>query len=161
VGLIRAPDVKHAEAAIFVFDANRVRTELAKATVAHVAAGCKPVRLWMQENGKRFFVTARGSDQLLVFDTQKLARIREITVGSAPVPVAATRDGARIFVGNSNRWGKGVGRSLSVIDGKRLVVTGAIPTDDFPRNMKLSRNGKTLFVTNSDSATVQMINIRP
>ena len=86
MGLIRAPDVKHAEGAIFVFDANRVRTELAKATVAHVAAGCKPVRLWMQENGKRFFVTARGSDQLLVFDTQKLARIREITVGSAPCP---------------------------------------------------------------------------
>ena len=144
-----------------MFDANRVRTELAKATVAHVAAGCKPVRLWMQENGKRFFVTARGSHQLLVFDTQKLARIREITVGSAPVPVAATRDGARIFVGNSNRCGKGVGRSLSVIDGKRLVFTGAIPTDDFPRNMKLSRNGKTLFVTNSDSPTVQMITIRP
>lgn len=115
----------------------------------------------MQENGKRFFVTARGSDQLLVFDTQKFARIREITVGAALVPVAATRDGARIFVGNSNWWGKGVGRSLSVIDGKRLAVTGAIPTDDFPRNMKLSRSGKTLFVTNSDSATVQMFNIRP
>jgi len=45
VGLIRAPDAQHAEAAVFMFDANWVRTELAKATGAHVAAVCKPVRL--------------------------------------------------------------------------------------------------------------------
>jgi YVTN family beta-propeller protein len=125
-----------------------------------VAAGCNPVRLQLENSGKRFFVTARGSNRLLVFDTKQLALIGEIAVGTAPVPVAVTRDGKRVFVGNSNRWGKGAGRTLSLVDGKRLTVVGTMPSGEFPRNMLITPDQRTLFVTNAGSGEVQMIDVR-
>jgi DNA-binding beta-propeller fold protein YncE len=160
LGMIRSPGDKHAEGVVFVFDVGKTRTDAANAMIGRVAAGCNPVRLRLEDGGKRFFVTARGSNRLLVFDTKKLALIGEIAVGTAPVPVAVTRDGKRVFVGNSNRWGKGAGRTLSLVDGKKLAVVGTMRSGEFPRNMLLMPDQRTLFVTNAGSGAVQMIDVR-
>jgi DNA-binding beta-propeller fold protein YncE len=127
----------------------------------------------MQSDGARIFVTARNSNAVLAFDTAKLitdaahARIGMVPVGTAPVPVIALRGGETVVVGNSNRFGAeaGGGRSLTVLDGRKFAdpggaTTGSIPAGDFPRELRLSPDGETLFLTNFNSSTVHMFDIK-
>jgi DNA-binding beta-propeller fold protein YncE len=90
---------RHPEGAVVVIDAVKARRDPAQAVVARIPAACSPVRLAMQSDGARIFVTARNSDAVLAFDTAKLlsdaehARIGMVPVGTAPVPVIALRGG--------------------------------------------------------------------
>jgi len=164
---------KNPEGAVVVIDAVKARTDPAHAVVARIPAACSPVRLAMQSDGARIFVTARNSNAVLAFDTAKLitdaahARIGMVPVGTAPVPVIALRGGETVVVGNSNRFGAeaGGGRSLTVLDGRKFAdpggaTTGSIPAGDFPRELRLSPDGETLFLTNFNSSTVHMFDIK-
>lgn len=71
------------------------------------------------------------------------------------------------MVGNSNRFGAagGGGKSLTVLDGRKFADaggadTGSIPAGDFPRELRLSPDGETLFLTNFNSSTVQMFDVQ-
>lgn len=116
-------------------------------------------------DGRDIYVTARGANQVLAFDTAKLisdpsnARIGAIGVGPAPVPISCIQGGKILIVGNSNRFAADSNKpqTLSVIDASRLVVIGTIPSGAFPREMCVSADGKTLYVSNFLSAELEII----
>jgi DNA-binding beta-propeller fold protein YncE len=164
---------KHPEGAVVVIDVAKARTDPASAVVARIPAACNPVRLAMQSDGARIFVTARNSDSVLAFDTARLvadaehARIGMVPVGTAPVPVIALRNGKTVVVGNSNRFGTaaGGGKSLTVLDGRKFAdpgkaIVGSMSAGEFPRELRPSPDGKTLFLTNFNSSTVQMFDVK-
>jgi DNA-binding beta-propeller fold protein YncE len=154
-----------------VVNVARAATDPAHAVVARVPAGCSPVRAAVSPDGARLYVTARASYALVVFDTAKLlsgaahSQLAKFYVGPAPVPVAVIDGGKRVLVGNSNRLAESPEpQSLSVIDAARIgegeaAVVGSIPAGSFPREMAVSADGRTLFLTNYTSHTLQVIDL--
>ena len=91
-----------------VIDVRTAERDPAHAVVARVVAHCSPVRVVVSADGRRVWVTARESDQLLAFSAARLrsdpARSLEavVRVGEAPVGLALVdrgRDG-ELLVGN-------------------------------------------------------------
>ena len=169
----RAPPPYHGQGAIIVFDAALAVTAPSRAAVSRVAAGCSPVRLVLSPDGNTAYVSARNDNSLLAFDAHKLvndtahALLGKAEVGVAPVGVAVVDDASRIVVTNSNRFAGGAGdhQPLAVVDAAKLraggkqSVLGQIPAGGFPRELRVTADGRTLFVTNFSSKTLEMIDV--
>jgi DNA-binding beta-propeller fold protein YncE len=162
----------HSQGAIVVVDVARARTDPARSVVARVAAGCNPVRLVTSPKGDVAYVTARGEHAVLAFDTQKLltdsahALIGRVPAGTAPVGIAVIDDGKRIVATSSNRFAGSASdtQSLTVIDAAKIssgaaAVLGEIPAGAFPRELRVTADGKTLLVTNFNSRTLQLVDL--
>lgn len=136
-----------------------------------VPAGCSPVRLAISPDGGTVYVTARNSNAVFALDTAKFgsdpihAIIGSAPVGVAPVPVAVIDGGNAIVAGNSNRFFQPFAPQwLEVLDAARLRSGGGtgtlirrVPAGAFPREMRLSADGTTLFLTNYDSNSLQVL----
>jgi DNA-binding beta-propeller fold protein YncE len=154
----------HPPGMLMVIDVERSATDPGNAVVARVPAGCNPVRVAVSPNGDRAYVTARGSDEVLIFDTARFINDRDhslyarVPVGRSPVGIAA--DEAHVFVANSDRFGGGRHQSISFIDVNYLdAPAGSIPAGGFPRELKVTGDGKSLLVTNFESGSVELIDL--
>ena len=162
----------HAEGAIIVFDLSRALTDPSHAPSSRVAAGCSPVRLVLSPAGDIAYVSVRGDDMLEAFDARRLvddtahALLGRTKVGVAPVGVAVVDSGARVVVTSSNRFGGNAldQQPLTVVDASKLRAgaradIGTIPAGAFPRELRVSADGRTLFVTNFASRTLESIDL--
>lgn len=68
--------------------------------------------------------------------------------------------------GNSNRFAGGKAQqTLSVLDAVKMeregadALLGTIPTGAFPRELSVSADGHTLFLTNAGSSSLQVMDI--
>jgi DNA-binding beta-propeller fold protein YncE len=166
------PAMVRPEGALVVIDVAKAEVDPPSSITARVPAGCSPVRAAMTPDGASLFVTARNSNAVLEFDTSKLisdpanARVGSAPTGPAPVPVAVVNDGRMlVLAGNSNRFaGAGAPQTLTVLDAAKIpqgaaAVLGTIATGSFPREMHLSADGRTLFLTNAGSRSVQILDV--
>jgi DNA-binding beta-propeller fold protein YncE len=151
------------QGAVVVVDTARAGKDPANSVVARVPAGCAPVRLAISPGGDRLYATARNQNSVLAFDTSKLrtdAMPAVAQVGMSPVPVAVFDGGRKVIVGNSNRFGvAGETSELTVLDATTFQILGTIPSGAFPREMAVSPDGRTLFLTNFNSRTLQAIDL--
>jgi len=160
------------EGAVIVVDVAKARTNPKESVVARVPAGGSPVRLALSPDGSRLFVTARNSNAVLVFDTVVLIKdpVRavpiRIPVGTNPVPIVLVDNGSLALVGNSNRYSANAAKSSSliVLDTSRIgtretPTLGNIPCGAYPREFHLTADGRTLFLTNYLSDTLQVIDV--
>ncbi len=169
-----APDAppSHTQGAIGVIDVARAETTPATSVIHFVRAGCNPVRLVLSPRGDMAYVSARGDDALLAFDTHKLladpdhALIAQVPVGPAPVGVAVFDAERRVLVTSSNRFaGHADDRQpVYVVDATRLdagakAVLGTIPAGAFPRELRVGPHGKTLLLTNFRSKTLELVDL--
>ncbi len=158
--------------AVHVVDLARAERDPANAILASIPAGCSPVRLVLSPDGSRAYVSARNSNTLLVFDTKKLltdpraAVIGRVPVGSSPVGVAVVNDGRQIIVTNSNRFAGAANdaQNLTIIDAAKVsdgatAVSGSIPAGAFPRELRVTPDGRTLVLTNFGSRTIQLVDL--
>ena len=161
----------YAKGAVLVIDVARATTNPTRAVVGAVEAGCNPVRLVLSPLGDVAYVTARTDNSLLAFDTGKMltdtahALLGRVPVGDTPIGVAVVRDGGWIIVTNSNRFAASrASPTLTLIDASRIqrgsdAVLGTIPTGAFPRELRVTRDGRTLVLTNYNSKTVAMFDV--
>jgi DNA-binding beta-propeller fold protein YncE len=159
------------EGAVMVINAEQAGRDPEHSIVARIPSGCNPVRLAISPAGDRIYVTARGSNSVLCFDAEKLdndpkhALIATVPAGTSPVPVAVVDEGKKLVVGSSNRFGNSEeGQSLVVLDAGGLskgtaAVLGTIPAGTFPREMAVSADGRSLFLTNFGSNSLQVIDV--
>jgi len=160
------------QGAIHVVDVDRARTDPAHAVLASVPAGCSAVRLVLSPDGERAYVTARNSDALMVFDTRALrndpthALVARVPVGTAPVGVAVVDSGRKVIVTNSNRFAGSANdrQTLTVVDASRVrggaaAIMGSIPAGAFPREMRVTADGRALIVTNFASSQIELIDL--
>ena len=82
------------------------------------------------------------------------------------MPVAVTDGGKKILVGNSNRFAASENdkQSVTVIDAGKIssgasAVLGTIPAQGFPREFGYSADGRTLFLSNFTSNTLEIIDV--
>jgi DNA-binding beta-propeller fold protein YncE len=164
---------KNPQGAVFVIDVATAKTDPAHSVVATVRAGCTPVRLVLSPQGDIAYVTARGENALLAFDTRKLALdptrslIGKVSTGTGPTGIAVIEDGQKVVVTNSNRFGTdpSADQSLLMIDANRIgsgdaAILGSIPAGKLPREMAVSPDLHTLFVVNTNSKALEVIDLR-
>lgn len=161
----------YAKGAILVVDVARATRHPASSVVGAVSAGCNPVRLAISPTGAIAYVPARTDNALLAFDTRKIladsgnALIARVPVGQAPVGVAVLDKGATIAVTSSNRFATGdAASSLTIIDAAKVrsgagAVVGTVPAGVFPRELALTRDRRTLLLTNFGSKTLTVIDV--
>ena len=93
------------------------------------------------------------------------ALIGRVPVGGAPVGVAVLDGGSRVAVTNSNRFGDGKAtQSLTIIDAQKIqsgeaAVIGTVPAGLFPRELTVSKDQRTLLLTNFGSKTLAVIDV--
>ena len=159
-----------ADGSVSVIDAVKATTHPARALIRSVPAGCSPVRLLLSPDGKTVWISARGSNAVVAFDTRSLidgtadAPLAVVPVGSAPVGLTLLRHGSLLAVANSNRFDNPAATAgISIVDtagalaGDRQPVVGTIPARSFPRELATSRDGRELYITNYGSAVVESI----
>jgi YVTN family beta-propeller protein len=118
-----------------------------------IATGDHPNDLEITRDGKTLYVANANSNSVSVIDTTQLKEIEAIStalhpkapIGSTPNAVALTPDEKTLFVANADN------NNIAMIDvatrGKS-EVEGFLPTGWYPTSVRVSRNGKHLFVAN-------------
>lgn len=158
------------EGAVIVIDVALAKSDPAHAVAGRIPAGCSPVRIAIAPAGERIYVTARNSNAVVAFAADKLlsdpahSRLGVASVGAAPVPVAVMNEGKTVVAGNSNRFaGRGSAQSLTVLDATKIggddAAMGEIPAGAFPRELLVSSDGQTLYLTNFGSNSLQVMDV--
>ncbi len=158
-----------------VIDAGSAETDPGSTGRVVTAAGASPVRVALGDGGAIAWVTARGSDALLGFSTARLtaaspgqvvsdALVAIVPVGSAPVGVTTADGGRLVVVADSNRFAGAGGEAqwLSVVDAGaalagRPALLGQVPAGAFPRDLAVSPDGSTVFVSNFESRDIEAV----
>jgi DNA-binding beta-propeller fold protein YncE len=168
-GQKRVPN--HPEGAVVVIDLKLAVSDPARAVLKRVPARCNPVRVVTSRQTGRVYVTARGSNELLMFDERDLTGhnlhplATKVVVGTSPVGVAVIDNGRRVVVANSGRFRRDAIPSLSVLDSARVALgptplLGTIPSRGFPREIRVTPDGQTLLATNFDAGTLEIVDLR-
>ena len=160
----------HPEGLLFRIDVGLAVKEPQHAVVAVFPAGCNPVRVAVSPSGNQVWVTARGSDALLRFETDDLlARSHEagyakFAIGKSPVGLAVRPDGSQVWVALSHRFGKkGVGQLAGVAleaNASSVKLTSA-PAPGFPREIAFLHDGHTLVATLFAAKRVEFVRTPP
>jgi DNA-binding beta-propeller fold protein YncE len=167
----RGSNLVNPEGAVVVIDVARAKSDPENAVSGRIKAGCSPVRMAISPSGDRIYVTARNNNAVVAFDASKLisdpagARLGMAPVGAAPVPIALVNNGKLLVVGNSNRFaGGGSAESLTVLDTAKIgasggATVGTLPAGEFPRELRLSPDGQTLYLANFGSHSLQAMDV--
>jgi len=153
---------KHPQGRLMVIDVAKAATDPAHAELADVAAGCNPVRVVLSADGGRAYVTARGDDAVLVFDSATLhgdagGPIAKLAVTTSPVGIAVAA--GKIFVANSGRFGN-QDQTISVLDqADPAKPARTIAAGRFPRELMVTPDGNTLLATNFGSGTLELVDL--
>jgi TonB family protein len=155
---------------IEVIDVARAERDPAHSVLSLAGGGCSPVRLILSPDGNTAYVTARGENHVLAFDTARLASdpmhalLGQVPAGTAPVGIALS--GNRLVVASSDRFGNlSAPQHLIVLSSdwrswqKGSTLAAELPAGSFPREERLSPDGKTLYVTNFASRQLEIVDL--
>ncbi|ADV80905.1 hypothetical protein [Terriglobus saanensis] len=155
-GLLTVIDVAAAEA-----------SPSSSAIVATVNAGCTPVRAVETTDGSTLWVSARGDNRVLALSTGMLETNPDNallgyadTGGTEPVGLRLFDGGKLLAVANSNRFEAGTTANatiLSVAVPAKASVVQTIPTGLFPREITVGSDDRTLYLTNYNSGSLQVV----
>jgi YVTN family beta-propeller protein len=135
--------------------------DLASAQVrARVKIGGEPEGVRVRPDGKFVYVTSEADNLVFAVDTGKLAVVGKIPTPPRPRGVVFNAEGTRAYVSSEN------GAAVTVVDARRHAaiariaipntgVTGPLPAR--PMGLALSRDGKTLYVSNGRGGTVSIV----
>jgi DNA-binding beta-propeller fold protein YncE len=153
---------------LWVVDTGRAEAGAGRgAVLAHVAAGCGPVRVAVSPDGSTAWVTAQESNALLAFSTADLRRdparaLRAVVrVGSEPTGLLLADNGRLALVANSNRFAASrIPQTVSVIDtsaalARRPALAGAVPAGLFPRDLAYDPATGQVLLANFNSGTIE------
>jgi DNA-binding beta-propeller fold protein YncE len=155
---------------ITVIDVTMAATQPQASVIGHAFAGRAPVRAALSPDGSVLWVTARGSNSLLVFDTANLLSdqcdplLSNTAVGPAPVGLTIVGGGAGIAVADSNRFADPRGNqtvlfvnAARALAGDPAAPIGQVGVGAFPREMDSDEND--VFVSNANSGSVSAVGL--
>jgi DNA-binding beta-propeller fold protein YncE len=166
-GCVQQPGTSSINGLLTVIDvATAERTPGSGAILTTVAAGCSPVRMSETADESTLWVAARGDNRVLAFSTALLESNPNNallgyadTGGTAPVGIRLFHNDQLLAVANSNRFNTGTANAtiLSVVSPASASVVQTIPTGLFPREITVGSDDATLYLTNYNSDTFQVI----
>jgi DNA-binding beta-propeller fold protein YncE len=162
----------HALGSISILDIARAAGGGPDAVLARVPAGCGPVRVTLSAGGETAWVTAQEGNQLLAFRTAALvgdpgrSLLASTPVDRAPTGIALIEADGVVAVTNSNRFrAPQAPQSITLLDARKVLsgqpgLLATIPVGAFPRELTLQGDGRTLLLTNYNSGTVDLFDVR-
>jgi DNA-binding beta-propeller fold protein YncE len=151
---------------LFRIDVKKASTDAKHAVAAVLPAGCSPVRVAVSPSGKQLWVTSRGDNAVLRFQTEEWlaqstrATFRRFSVGASPVGIAIRPDGKQVWMALSNRFGNDSGGQLvgfadatDDVPSKRMTA----PAAGFPREVIFLPDGNTLVATLFNASQVVVL----
>ena len=136
------------------------------AILATVDAGCSPVRMAETSNSSTLWVAIRGDNRVLAFGSAMLESNPNNallgyadTGGTAPVGISLFHSDQLLAVANSNRFNTGTANAtiLYVANPAAASVVQTVATGLFPREVTVGSDDATLYLTNYDSNTLEVI----
>jgi DNA-binding beta-propeller fold protein YncE len=137
------------------------------AIISTVDAGCFPVRMAETADESILWVAVRGDNRVLGFSTGMLESNPgnallgyADTGGTAPVGIQLFHCDTLLAVANSNRFGTGPTANATILNvavPAMASVLQTVPTGLFPREWGIGPDGATLYLTNYDSDTLEVI----
>jgi DNA-binding beta-propeller fold protein YncE len=89
-----------------------------------------------------------------------------VSLGGSPEPVAVVRRGSAVVVGNTDRFAadQSQARTVSVVDARDALsaepaVIGSVAVGSFPRAIDKSPDERTLFISNYNSNSLDVIDV--
>jgi hypothetical protein len=148
--------------------AKAVANPNSSAIIATVDAGCGPVRVAETADQSTLWVAARGDNRVLAFSSGMLesnpgnALLGYVdSGGTAPVGLRLFNKQKLLAVANSNRFGVTGGMAnatiLSVAVPAAASVVQTVATGLFPREITVGSDDLTLYLTNYNSQSFQVI----
>ncbi len=113
-----------------------------------------PFNLAVSPDGKKLYVVAQESSELLVVDRDQGKVTGILPVGKQPHSVILTNDGKTAFV--SNQWADNIYK----VDLATLTVTDTLPTGNAPAGLALSKDDRYLYVVNSYSNEISIFDLK-
>jgi YVTN family beta-propeller protein len=137
-----------------------VRLALTAVVLAGVAPGLEALRTQAAPSGAGardaiLWVTLGDSDQLIEVDPYTFKEVRRITTDPKPHGLAASADGAHIYVA-SDRTG-----NFQVIDARSGKIEAQIPLGKDPNQMTLTRDGRFAYVPMRGEDAVAVVQLAP
>jgi DNA-binding beta-propeller fold protein YncE len=126
------------------------------ATLRLFSAGCSPIREVVSSDGRALYVSARGDDSVLVFDTAALehdpehAFLRSMeTNGIAPVGLGLFDHDRKLLVANSNQFSLTPGNAtvIDLTDPEKPTFLQTIKTGFYPHDITVSPDGRSMLLT--------------
>jgi YVTN family beta-propeller protein len=123
-----------------------------------IQVGDHPNDLELSRDGRTLYVANANSNTVSVIDTAQAKEIEAIStalhpkspIGSTPNAVALSPDEKTLYIANADN------NNVAVVDVTRRresKVLGFIPTGWYPTSVRVSRDGRRLFVANGKGAT--------
>ncbi len=117
-----------------------------------VPMGCNGVdHLDMSANGGYLLVSCEFDGQVVKVDTVQMAVVGRVNLGGLPVDVKLSPDGAVFYVANQGRHG------VSIVDPIAMRELAFLPTGRGAHGMAISRDTRSLYVTNRLAGTISTI----
>jgi DNA-binding beta-propeller fold protein YncE len=138
------------------------------AVLTEIAAGCSPVRANETSDESTLYVSARGDNRILAYSLHQLdsnpghAFLRGFDSGGiAPVGIRLLQNGRLLAVANSNRFKTDDGGVVifDISKPSTPVRIKSIPSGAFPRNINAAPDGRSFYVTNYSSRTLEVITL--
>jgi len=121
---------------------------------------------------KLLYVSAEGSGEVIVVDPEFASVQARIAVGKRPRGLKVSRDGRYLYVAlsGSPRGGPNVDESklppadrsadgIGVLDLVERKLVRTLPSGQDPESFDLSKDGKTLFVSNEETAELTVLDL--
>lgn len=112
-----------------------------------------PIDIAVSPDGRRLYVTAQESGQLLIVDTGQGRVAGTIPLGQHPHSVILSRDGGTAYV--SIQWAN----TISVIDLAKEEIISELKPGDGPAGMALGPDERLLYVANNFSNDISVIDL--
>lgn len=120
---------------------------------AVVEVGKGPTFIQVTSDGKRIWGTDTGGDEIYALDGTNSRLLGKLTVGRGPNRLTLVGDALFVTVGGTNEV-----VAVGDVDGQ-VTVKERIPVGGRPRGIKVSADGKRLYVTSERTNNLHVIDI--
>jgi DNA-binding beta-propeller fold protein YncE len=152
-----------------VLDVQQAMANPKEAVVQEILSGCHAAPFAVSPDGNTLYSILYVDDALLAYDVRPVRSglppvlIGKVPTGPAPRDVVLLDEGRKILVSNSNLYARGTS-DLTVIDATKVAlgpaaVLGTIAAGTDARRVSVTADGRTLFISNRVSQTLQVVDL--
>ncbi len=114
--------------------------------------GDEPQALCLSRNERMLFSANQGSNSVTVMDAHRFTILSKISVGTAPLDIAADPAGDWIYVANS------LSDDISILNSQTLSLAYTLQAGSFPAAIEFAESQKAAYVANTRSGFITQIN---
>ena len=129
--------------------------------IQEIPTGAEPEGVFISEDGHYVYVTSEVGDLIHLIDADSGNVVQDVVVGTRPRRFAATPDGKELWVSTE------LSGEVYIIDREKFAVEGKIEflppgmrkTDVTPVDLRITKDGKTAYVTLGHAAHVAVVDV--